>query len=67
MRKKKSKSSFVDDCDLDQREPIRSSKMVAKKDFRISCNQDDITIQEGDDLSDIPKMYIQNLKTEGVL
>lgn len=45
----------------------RSGKMCAKKDWHIVCNKDDIKIKKGDDCSDVPKKYWDNLKTEGVL
>ena len=46
---------------------VRTS-MRAKKDFHIFCPPEhDIKIKEGDDLSDIPELFITNLKTEGVL
>ena len=42
-------------------------KSVAKKDFVICQNEFLRKIKKGDDLSDIPKVYVQNLETEGVL
>lgn len=39
----------------------------AKKDFIILHNDYRADIKEGDDLSDIPAMYFQNLKTENVI
>lgn len=42
-------------------------EMTAKKDFEIHQNDYHRVIKEGDDLSDVPECYHQNLKTEGVL
>lgn len=39
----------------------------AKKSFTICQNEFFREIKAGDDLSDIPEVYIENLKTEGVL
>jgi len=44
-----------------------SSKVVAKKDFLIVYNDYRREIKAGDDLSDVPPMFHQNLKTEGIL
>lgn len=46
--------------------PIKKGSLVAKKDFHISHNGDDIKIKKGDKVS-VPKKYLQNLKTEGVI
>lgn len=40
---------------------------VAKKDFEINHNDFHLVIKEGDSLADIPEIYLENLKTEGVL
>ncbi len=40
---------------------------VALKDFRITQNEVDIVIHAGDDLSAVPTLYLENLKTEGVI
>lgn len=45
----------------------RPSSLVAKRDFVICHNDYCRAIKEGDDLSDVPEMYLENLKTEGVL
>jgi len=42
------------------------SSNIAKKDFRIKCNDDDICIKKGDKI-DVPAKYLPNLKTEGVI
>ncbi len=44
-----------------------SSKLIAKKDFAINQNDYHKEIKKGDDLSDVPSVYLPNLKTEGVL
>jgi hypothetical protein len=41
--------------------------LVAKKDFAIHHNDYRRIIRAGDDLSDIPESYLENLRTEGVL
>lgn len=43
------------------------SDQIAKKDFKIVQNAYEREIKKGDDLSDIPGAYLENLKTEGVL
>lgn len=45
------------------------SRLIAKKDFLICHNKIRIEIKQGDDLEKlkIPKMFMQNLKTEGVI
>lgn len=40
---------------------------LAKKDFVICQNEYFREIKAGDDLSDVPEKFSQNLKTEGVL
>lgn len=42
-------------------------KLIAKKDFEISHNDYSKKIKAGEDISDVPKMYHQNLKTENVI
>lgn len=42
-------------------------RQVAKKDFKLVHNNYIRDIKEGDDLSDVPEMYKQNLKSENVL
>jgi hypothetical protein len=40
---------------------------LAKKDFTIRHNNYLREIKKGDDVSDVPVIYLENLKTEGVL
>lgn len=40
---------------------------IAKKDFVICQNQYRREIRSGEDISDVPEVYLPNLKTEGVL
>lgn len=42
-------------------------KLIAKKDFEICHNDYYRKIKVGDDLSDVPKKYLENLKTEKVI
>ena len=42
-------------------------QMIAKKAFEIHQNDYHKVIKKGDDLSDVPKVYWPNLKTEGVI
>ena len=44
----------------------RGGNKIAKKDFHIVCNEDDIVIKKGDVVK-VPDKYLQNLKTEGVI
>ena len=53
--------------DKEKSEEKSSSSVRAKKDFVISFNDYHREIKEGDDLSDVPEMFIQNLKTENVI
>ena len=48
-------------------EQLDKPELIAKKDFVINHNEYHRTIKVGDDLSDVPELYHQNLKTEGVL
>lgn len=41
--------------------------LIAKRDFKIVHNQYDIVIKAGQDLSDIPPQFIENLITEKVI
>ena len=41
--------------------------LIAKKDFTICHNDYFKKIKEGDDISEVPKMFHENLKTEKVL
>ncbi len=45
----------------------KKSALTALKDFRITQNEYDRIIKAGDDLSDVPEVYLANLKTEGVI
>lgn len=40
--------------------------VTPKKDFRIVCDKHDIILKEGEKIK-VPKQFIQNLKTEGVI
>ena len=42
-------------------------EMTAKKDFAIHHNDYHRVIKKGDDLSDVPEMFHQNLMTESVI
>lgn len=44
-----------------------ASGLTAKRDFVISQNEYFRKIKTGDDLSDVPEMFLQNLKTEKVI
>ncbi len=41
--------------------------LIAEKDFMIRQNDYLRMIKAGDDISDVPKIYMENLVTEGVL
>lgn len=41
--------------------------MIAKKDFVIHFNEIHIEIKAGDDVSHVPEMFLENLKTEQVI
>lgn len=43
------------------------TKLLANKTFKIVHNNYVREIKEGDDLSDIPEMYLENLRTEGII
>lgn len=53
-----------------EKKPKKTS-MIAKKDFKIFHPTKDKhyerVIKAGEDLADVPEIYIENLKTEGVL
>ncbi len=53
--------------ELESENQAMKSGMVAKKDFELYHNEYHRKIKAGDDISDIPSMYHENLKTEGVL
>jgi len=42
-------------------------KLIAKRDFVIKQNEFYLEIKTGDDLSEVPKLYLENLKTEQVI
>lgn len=47
---------------------VRNKNMIALKEFHVfQPNIIDLKIKVGDDLSEVPELYIQNLITEGVL
>lgn len=49
-------------------DPARAAgTLIAKKDFLIRHNGYERAIKAGDDISDVPELYHQNLRTEGVL
>ena len=48
-------------------EYAREFNRIALKDFVVSQNDFYLEIKEGDDLSEVPEMYLQNLKTEKVI
>lgn len=72
MLKKKNKAEYIEpffEATFEVSEPYTTtviSGMIAKKDFIICHNEYFKTIKAGDDLSDIPEMYLQNLKIEQV-
>lgn len=41
-------------------------KIIPLKDWHIVCNEHDIKIVEGEEI-EVPKMFLDNLKTEGVI
>jgi hypothetical protein len=43
------------------------ARLIAKRDFVIHQNEHHIEIKAGDDLSSVPKMFLENLKTENVI
>jgi hypothetical protein len=47
--------------------PKPQSDRIAQRDFVICHNDYFRQIKEGEDLSDVPALYLENLKTEGVL
>ena len=66
MAKKKNQSESVDQVEAIA-ECVEPERLVAKKDFEIFHNGYHRKIAAGEDISDVPKLYHQNLKTEGVL
>lgn len=55
------------DGSVDQGSQKSGSDMIAKKDFEIHHNAFHLVIKVGDDLSNVPKIYLENLKAEGIL
>lgn len=47
--------------------PQRKKKVLAKKDWHIVQNQHDIKIKEGEDVSGLPKRFLEVLKIEKVI
>lgn len=47
--------------------PVKLAGKIAKRDFVIHQNEFHFEIKEGDDLSEIPERFHQNLKTEQVI
>lgn len=47
--------------------PVAKPELIAKKDFSIHHNEYHREIKKGDDLSDVPELYLDNLRTEGVI
>jgi hypothetical protein len=47
-------------------EPKRAA-FIAKKNFKIVQNDFVLEIKVGDDLTDVPERFVENLKTEGVI
>lgn len=47
--------------------PMREEKLAAKKDFVLLQNDVHIIIKAGDNLTGIPKRFMENLKAEGVI
>lgn len=45
----------------------KAGDLIAKKDFVIHQNDFHREIKKGENLSDIPERYLQNLKVEGIL
>jgi len=69
MSKKKKSILEVDQSAIDSvvSEVYSHAKLIAKKDFVLSHNEFHLEIKVGDDLSQVPEMYHQNLKVEQVL
>lgn len=67
-KKKKDMQQATDEYAQEVYSPHKSSsKLTAKKDFVLCHNDYLLSIQVGDDLSDVPECYHQNLISEGVL
>lgn len=63
MRKNKNIEDIVETFEHVKEE----SRLIAKKDFVICHNDYFKEIKKGDDISDVPPIYIENLKTENVI
>lgn len=61
------KSKVAPDFNTDGYFSGEMQSMIAKKAFKIVHNDYEKTINEGDDLSDVPAVYWPNLISEGVL
>lgn len=55
------------DLGLEVKAESQKEQMIAKKDFKIVHNNYVRDVKVGDDLSDIPLMYVSNLKAENVI
>lgn len=63
-----SKKKWLSSNDESTKEPVQEFKtLVAKKDFSIHHNDFHLEIKAGDDLSKVPSIYLENLKTENVI
>lgn len=47
--------------------PVNTTKLIAKKDFTICFNEYSRKIEAGEEIGDVPEIFHQNLKTEGVI
>lgn len=62
MAKKVSKSKREQDDT-----PSQETKLIAKKAFMICFNEYSRKIEAGEEIGDVPEIFHQNLKTEGVI
>ena len=46
---------------------VSDKTLIAKKDFHIVQNEVDLRIKKGEVLDKVPKRFIENLRTEGVI
>lgn len=59
---------MIEDDEVKMEKPKKKAVRKALKDFHIFCPpKHDIKIEKGDDISDVPEMFMPNLKTEGVI
>lgn len=65
--KKKSKIYEVEPVEKAVEYVEKSGAMIAKRDFTISHNEYLRKIKAGEDVSDVPSVYHENLKTENVI